>query len=72
MEVSGANRAIGSAAIQTPCIGVCVMDRSGYCRGCARTLEEIGAWTSMSHPDRASFMAELPARKAALGSDYPS
>jgi predicted Fe-S protein YdhL (DUF1289 family) len=45
------------------------MDASGFCRGCARTLEEIGAWTSLSHSARLTRMEELSARKAALGID---
>ena len=31
--------------IVSPCISVCRMDmQSGLCRGCYRTLEEIGEW----------------------------
>ena len=56
-------------ATATPCIGVCVIDASGFCRGCARTLEEIARWTSLSHSARLFSMAELSARKAALGLD---
>ncbi len=60
------------AAGITPCIGVCVMDRSGFCRGCARTLDEIAGWTCLSHSARLSLMEELTARKAALASDSSS
>jgi predicted Fe-S protein YdhL (DUF1289 family) len=70
-DANEANRQIGLAGIATPCIGVCVMDESGFCRGCARTLDEIGAWTALSPADRLAFMEELPARKAALASDSP-
>ena len=55
--------------IVTPCIGVCVMDPTGFCRGCARTLEEIGAWTGLSHSARLRLMEELSARKPALAGD---
>ncbi|MEW6687553.1 MAG: DUF1289 domain-containing protein [Pseudomonadota bacterium] len=49
----------------SPCNKVCVMDGAGrYCRGCARTLDEIARWGSMSDAERARVMAELPARRA--------
>jgi uncharacterized protein len=32
----------------SPCSSVCVMNApSGWCRGCLRTLEEIGDWSSL-------------------------
>lgn len=50
-------------AIQTPCILVCVIDaRTGYCFGCGRTGDEIGAWTAYSDAQRAEIMAGLPER----------
>ena len=49
--------------IATPCIGVCTADSSGVCLGCARTLGEIAAWTSLSHSVRNSIMDKLPARR---------
>ncbi len=55
----------------TPCVRVCTMHRLGFCIGCGRTLEEIGAWTSYSTDARAAAMQKLPARKAALARDYP-
>jgi predicted Fe-S protein YdhL (DUF1289 family) len=52
-------------SVKTPCIKVCVMDLdSGRCRGCCRTLEEIGRWGTMSDEERNRIMAELPGRKA--------
>ncbi|WP_345785838.1 DUF1289 domain-containing protein [Gemmatimonas sp.] len=32
----------------SPCIKVCVIDLNGECRGCRRTLAEIGGWSYMS------------------------
>jgi predicted Fe-S protein YdhL (DUF1289 family) len=41
------------------------MDRiSGYCRGCARTIDEIIAWAQMSDDDKRAVWALLPARHA--------
>lgn len=54
--------------IESPCIKVCVMDAiSGLCRGCGRTLAEIGAWASMQDTERRAIMAELPDRMCTAG-----
>ena len=50
--------------MKTPCIKVCVMDLQTHrCRGCYRSLEEIGRWGAMSDAERDRIMAELPRRK---------
>lgn len=50
-------------AIESPCILVCSIDmKTGFCFGCGRTREEIGAWIAMTPETRSSVMAELPAR----------
>ena len=36
----------------SPCIKVCIMDLNGECRGCRRTLAEIGGWSYMSLDER--------------------
>jgi len=38
--------------------------RSGLCRGCGRTLDEIARWSTMSEAQRQHVMAELPQRLA--------
>jgi predicted Fe-S protein YdhL (DUF1289 family) len=49
--------------IESPCILVCAIDdRTGYCFGCGRTREEIGAWLTMSPAERRAIMQVLPAR----------
>jgi len=50
--------------IESPCIGICEVDRARRCRGCGRTLEEIARWTRYSDAERRRIMAELPARLA--------
>jgi predicted Fe-S protein YdhL (DUF1289 family) len=56
---------VNRAAIETPCISVCDIDRpSGLCRGCGRTLAEIAGWASLSGTERRRIMAELPSRLA--------
>jgi predicted Fe-S protein YdhL (DUF1289 family) len=50
-------------AIESPCILVCSIDmKTGYCFGCGRTQEEIGAWLTITPEERRTVMAELPAR----------
>lgn len=57
-----------SEAILSPCVGVCAIGRDGLCEGCARSLEEIAAWPSLSADERQRLMDEvLPARQAAAG-----
>jgi len=35
--------------VPSPCVKVCEIDaRSGYCRGCYRTITEIARWTQFS------------------------
>jgi predicted Fe-S protein YdhL (DUF1289 family) len=49
--------------MESPCIKICTYDsESGLCRGCGRTLEEIGAWFSMTDAERRAVMAALPDR----------
>jgi uncharacterized protein len=53
--------------MKSPCIKVCVMDpQRGVCLGCCRTLEEIGAWASMSEAERERVMSALADRRRAL------
>ena len=52
-----------TAAIESPCILVCSIDmKTGYCFGCGRTRDEIGAWLTMTPEIRREVMEELPAR----------
>jgi len=56
--------------IVTPCVSICEMDaRTGLCRGCFRTLDEIAAWSGLDHDARRAVMAELPVRRARF---YPA
>ncbi len=46
---------------------ICTYDAaSGLCQGCGRTLEEIGAWFSMTDTQRSAVMKKLPERLRAL------
>lgn len=48
---------------RSPCINVCEIERrSGLCRGCLRTVDEIMAWPTASEAARAALVAELATR----------
>lgn len=50
--------------VPSPCINVCEMDaRSGYCRGCARTIDEIIAWSKLDDAAKRAVWKQLPARR---------
>ncbi|NKB82845.1 DUF1289 domain-containing protein [Brucella grignonensis] len=58
---------MNAATIESPCILVCVMDiQTGFCLGCARTLDEIAEWSSMRDDQRRTIIALLPARHKIL------
>jgi predicted Fe-S protein YdhL (DUF1289 family) len=53
--------------MESPCILVCsIDDATGYCFGCGRTREEIGAWTQYTTEQRRALMAALPERLAVI------
>ena len=55
--------------MESPCVKICTYDPgSGLCRGCGRTLEEIGAWYSMADSERRDVMARLPERLRQMSS----
>ena len=48
----------------SPCIEICRIDqRTGWCEGCLRTIEEIMRWPDYSERQRAVVLAELPNRR---------
>ena len=50
--------------IESPCIRVCTLDAAGdLCLGCFRTLDEIGAWSSLSDPERRHVLERLAGRR---------
>ncbi|MEY4965212.1 MAG: hypothetical protein RL274_795 [Pseudomonadota bacterium] len=55
--------------MDSPCVKICTYESgSGLCSGCGRTLEEIGAWFSMSDEQRRAVMEQLPERLRSLSS----
>lgn len=54
------------AEIESPCVNICVIHpETRLCTGCARSIDEIGAWSRMTPEARREVMAELPNREAA-------
>jgi uncharacterized protein len=57
----------------SPCNKVCRINAaSNLCEGCARTLDEIATWGSMSAAARLGVMEQLPMRRAVPGPTEPS
>lgn len=53
--------------IESPCNKVCVLDPvTGWCIGCGRSGEEIGAWTAMTEDEQRALVAQLRARLARM------
>jgi len=59
-------------AVESPCVKRCEVDSTRQaCRGCGRTLDEIGNWSKLSPAERRRIMAELPARRLRASVDGP-
>ncbi len=62
---TGSDKIWSRAEIESPCVKVCVIHpETRLCVGCARSIEEIGGWSSMTAEARQAVMADLPARQA--------
>ncbi|MFO1227206.1 DUF1289 domain-containing protein [Roseateles sp.] len=58
---------MSSPVLLSPCTRVCRMDeRLGWCRGCARSLEEIARWRDADDADKQHILKGLPPRRAQL------
>jgi len=54
-------------AVASPCINVCQMDAAtGWCRGCARRMDEIAGWGSAAPALQQQVLHQLPPRRAEL------
>lgn len=52
------------AEVPSPCVNVCQMDpQTGLCRGCLRTLDEIGAWLDYSVSEKLEVLGRLDERR---------
>ena len=58
----------GKHGVASPCISVCVMDeKTGWCTGCFRTIDEIAVWGMLEDDDKRAVLAELPGRRSSSG-----
>jgi predicted Fe-S protein YdhL (DUF1289 family) len=63
---SGAPRSV-AGTVPSPCVSICQMDAaSGWCLGCARTIDEIAAWGMLDDDAKRAVWAQLPSRHAEL------
>ncbi|WP_374674724.1 DUF1289 domain-containing protein [Ideonella sp.] len=57
--------ASAAGGVPSPCTSVCRIDpRTGWCAGCARTLDEIAAWSRLDDDAKRRVWALLPQRRA--------
>ena len=53
-----------NTGVASPCINVCRMDeRSGWCEGCLRTIDEIAAWSALGDDAKRAVLAALAQRR---------
>ncbi len=50
--------------IASPCIGICELDdASGFCMGCARTMDEIVSWPDADRKQRLTILSAANERR---------
>lgn len=55
-----------TATVPSPCISVCRIDpATGWCEGCARTIDEIAHWSLFDADEKRAVWAQLEARRGA-------
>jgi predicted Fe-S protein YdhL (DUF1289 family) len=52
--------------VPSPCINLCEMAPTGYCKGCMRTIDEIVQWGSANDDYKRAVWAEIKRREAQL------
>lgn len=53
--------------VASPCTNVCRMhEPTGYCEGCARTIDEINQWSGADNSTRREILLRLPPRRELL------
>ena len=49
--------------VPSPCVDVCRLHApTGWCEGCARTIDEIAAWGRLDDESRRRVWSQLPLR----------
>jgi len=58
--------------MRSPCTQLCTIDpATGWCLGCARSLDEIAEWGMASEARQRAILAALPERRRALENRSP-
>ena len=62
-ELFGVDAHVGE--VPSPCVQICIIEpEDGLCVGCARTLDEIASWGSMSNNQRRVVLKDIALRRA--------
>lgn len=56
-----------TAAVRSPCIGVCALDEQDICTGCQRTAREITLWSRLSEAERRQVLLLCESRARTQG-----
>lgn len=48
-----------SNEVESPCVGICKLDRSGVCEGCKRTTKEIKHWWDFTNEEKAKVIRRI-------------
>lgn len=48
---------------ESPCVGVCTLDKAQVCEGCGRTIQEIAEWSRASSARQAQIVAAAALRR---------
>jgi hypothetical protein len=52
--------------VPSPCVSICELDeQQGQCKGCFRSLQEIGVWGCLSDADKRDVWGLIEARQLA-------
>ena len=57
----------GVKAVESPCIGVCVLDEKDVCEGCSRSAAEIAKWSVMDEAEKRQVLTLSWERARAAG-----
>ena len=56
--------------VESPCIGVCKINKNGICSGCKRSIDEIKYWWDMSNEQKEKVVKRLKKNKDIQSGSY--
>ncbi len=54
--------AMSETEVESPCVGICVVDEEDICEGCGRSMDEIAGWLRMNNAERAAAVRQARQR----------